>query len=95
MTRGRSSDSRKMRPVWRWLLCTEALDGPHDRGAGNTFFTQVLDDRLIERFAVPEIRLTDENAKKFAFACKPHIALPAVVPIHTAKDADRHRCNAH
>src|ERR687897_913503 len=53
-------------------LGAEALDASDYGCASESFFTQTLNDRLIEGLPVPRVGLADEDAQQFSFALKSH-----------------------
>jgi hypothetical protein len=62
----------------------ETLDTPDNGGAGEALGPQALDYGLVQRLAMPGVRLADEDAQKHPLTRKSHRAIPAIVPSHTA-----------
>jgi hypothetical protein len=59
----------------------EAFDAAHDGRAGEPFLAHALDDRLVERLAVPCVGLPDEDPEQLALAFEPrHSALARTTP---------------
>jgi hypothetical protein len=58
----------------------EPLDPADDGGTGEPVLTKALDDRRIERFAVPRVRLADEDPEQLARAFEFQIVLPTTTP---------------
>src|SRR5437588_5984111 len=53
----------------------ESLDAAEHGRARESFLAHTLDDSLVERLAVPPVRLTDEELQELSFAFEPHSAL--------------------
>src|SRR6266550_7103533 len=71
ITTGRSSDSRRMRAV-KERIRAEALDASEYRGPREALLANALDDRLVERLAVPAVGLAEEDPQKLPFALDLH-----------------------
>lgn len=79
-------DPRRM----QMLLRPEALDTPDNRRAGDAALAEELDDRVIERPAVPLVRLADVDPGEQARALDLHpTALPNARPTTTATSPRR------
>ncbi len=81
---GRSSDRRKSRDVWRWLLAPKPSMALMTVAPARPSARQPLDYGLIEGSAVPSVRLADKDAQQRPLAGQSHRADPTVVPNHTA-----------
>ena len=58
----------------------EALDAAQHGCTGKTLRPDALDDRLVERLAVPRVRLADEEPQELSFALQLHSARPVTTP---------------
>ena len=59
----------------------EALDPAHDGRPGEPCLADALDDRLVERLAVPGVGLADEDPQQLAFSLEPrHSDLASTTP---------------
>jgi hypothetical protein len=73
---GEPQDPRGMEPRVR----AEPLDPSQDGRPRQPLLAHALDDRLVERLAVPSVGLPDEKAQKLAFSFELHSALAATTP---------------
>jgi hypothetical protein len=67
-------------PIATIVRGAEALDAADHGRAGEPLLAHALDDRLVERFAVPRVGLPDEESQQLALAFELHSALPATTP---------------
>src|SRR5215831_8984851 len=65
----------------------EAHEAFDDGGAGKSALTRLEHDRLVERFAVPAIRLADEDPQQLAFSRYRHAASALRIVLSTCSHA--------
>ena len=71
-----AEDPRRVQP----RVGTESFDPANDGRACQALRADALDDRLVERLAVPRVRLADEEPEKLPLALELHSVLATTTP---------------